>query len=269
MEIHISANQTKSINKNGKITSAVITCHTTKADPAIFTNDDVLEEVLKVVPDKVGAASLSNAEIVEYHGSGVYEIEVNYDLLQNAGSSRKSISRIQDEKWYLTTSNSVEHILFALETTAYGQRPPDPGNLIHWNGQTGSACSSSGANIISSTLRENCVLTIPAEKYNTSLRKRILSMTGHVNSPAFHGWAAGEVLFLGANTGAVYLNDEGDELIDITFKFAIRPNRKDIKINDIKLSAQGWEIAWPLGRNHVYVSKIYPTADLRCLGIGK
>ena len=269
MEIHISANQTKSINRNGKITSAVITCHTTGADPKLYTNDTVLEEVIKNVPEKIGAATLNNAEIVEYHGSGVYEIEVNYDLLQSSGSFRKSTGRAQDEKWYLATSNTVEHILFAVDTTAYGTRPPNTGNQIHWNGQTGIASSSAGADIITSSLRENCVLTIAAEKYNTSLRKRILSMTGHVNSPNFHGWAAGEVLFLGASTGTPYLNDEGDELIDITFKFAIRPNRENLLINGISLSAKGWEIAWPLGRDHAYVSKVYPTADLRSLGIGK
>ena len=269
MEIHLSANRTKSVNRNGKITAAVLTCHTTGAEPEKYTDEEVLQAVLEHVPQNMGAAALSGASIVEYHGAGVYEIEVEYELQTGAVTVRRAQRRHRDEKWYLATSNTVEHILAGVNSRGYGHNPLSTGNLIRWNGKHGSVANAAGANVITSTLRENCVLTLYQEEFNRKFRQKILSLTGCTNSLAFHGWERGEVLFLGASSNTPYTNDEGDELVDITLKFAVRKNRDSLYINGQLFSAKGWEIVWPLGLYHVYVSTVYPEQDFNILGVGK
>jgi hypothetical protein len=224
---------------------------------------------LKYVPENLGSAVVKEAAITEYHGSGVYEIEVNYEQQNWTNSVKHSLRRHRDEKWFLATSNMVEHTFFGETTRGYGNNPPATGNLIGWNGKSGSAGSASGANVVTAAIRENCVLTLKRREFNIQFRKKILSLTGHINSLPFHGWETGEVLFLGASSGAPYVNDENEELVDVTLKFAIRQNREDLYVNGHIFSARGWEIVWPVGQHYVYVSQVYPEADFNILGVGK
>ena len=269
MEIFLSANRIKSMNSSRNISSAVLTYHTRGALPEEYSDEQVLLAVLDAAPPKIGAAELVNGSVIEYHGGGVYEIEVSYEYTPVTVRSRPASRRARDEKWYMAGSNTTEHTLTALETTAWGDNAPSAGNLVNWNGRTGSLCAVSGADIINSTVRENCLLTIPAQDYTSAFRKKIATLTGSVNDRAFHGWAAGEVLFLGCNSGLPGVNDRGEEIIDVTFKFAIRRNRDSLLINGRRISAAGWDIVWPLGTDFVYTSRVYPRNDLSQLGVGR
>ena len=269
MQIHLSANHTKSVNSNGKVTSAVLTCHTTGADPEKYTDEEVLDAVLKFVPENLGAAQLTEASIAEYHGSGVYEIEVSYEQKSWKNPVKRSNRRARDEKWFLAASHATEHIFIAENNRIYGKAAPKVGLMIGWNGKSGSASHVTGTNIIVPVIRENCVLTLPLREYNLKFRKVLLPLLGCINSWKFHGWETGEVLLLGASTSAPYLNDDEDELIDVTMKFAIRRNRKDQLVHNVTFSAQGWDCVWPLGDTNICVSQIYPIGDFNILGIGR
>ena len=269
MEIFLAANRIKTMNADRNISSAVLTYHTRGALPEECSDEAVLSAVLDAAPEKVGAARLAQASIIEYHGAGVYEIEVSYEYAPLSVRGRLASRRAGDEKWYMITSNTTEHVLSALETAAFGDGAPPSGNLINWNGRTGPLCAVSGADIITSAFRENCLLTIDAGNCTASFRKKIASLTGSVNSRTFHGWAAGEVLFLGANSGLPGYNDRGDELVDVTFKFAIRRNKDPRIVNNLRISASGWDIVWPLGTEYAYRSCVYPRNDLNLLGVGK
>ena len=269
MEIFLSANRIKTMNAGRNVTSAVLTYHTRGALPEEYSDEQVLLAVLDAAPPRVGAAELVNASVTEYHGAGVYEIEVSYEYTPAAFRSRLASRRIGDERWYMAGSNTTEHTLTALETTAWGDNAPPTGNLINWNGRSGPLCAVAGADIINSTVRENCLLSIDAQDYTSAFRKKIAALTGSVNSRAFHGWAAGEVLFLGCNSGLPGVNDRGEEIIDVTFKFAIRRNRESLLINGRRISAAGWDIVWPLGTDFVYTSRVYPRNDLSQLGVGR
>ncbi|MBQ9502979.1 MAG: hypothetical protein IJU70_12550 [Lentisphaeria bacterium] len=269
MEIFLSANRIKSMNAGRNITSAVLTYHTRGALPEEYSDEQVLRAVLDAAPPRTGAAELISASVVEYHGAGVYEIEVSYEYTPVTFRGRLASRRPRDENWYMAGSNTTEHTLTALETTAWGDNAPSAGNLVNWNGRTGPLCAVSGADIINSTVRENCLLTIHAQDYTSAFRRKIATLTGSVNDRVFHGWAAGEVLFLGCNSGLPGVNDRGEELIDVTFKFAIRRNRDSLLINGKRISAAGWDVVWPLGTEFVYTSRVYPRGDLNLLGVGR
>ena len=267
MKIHFSGNRIKCMNANGSIRSASLTCHTSNAEPQYISDEAVLAEVLAASPQRIGAAQIAQAEIIEYHGCGVYEIEVSYEYRPETTAGFSS-RRDRDEQWFISTSNTVERIFSARKTIAYGSNAPDPENLVNWNGKKGKNCAASGADIITATIRENCVLTMDIASFNTAFRKKLVELTGCVNSKVFHNWAAGEVLFLGAGSGKPYENDQGDELIDITLQFAIRPNRS-LNFNELEIAANGWDVVWPWGSENAFVSKVYPEQDLCALGVGR
>ncbi len=98
-----------------------------------------------------------------------------------------------------------------------------------------------------------------------------------VNSGPFRGFAAGEVLFLGASG-----TKRGGGDWEITFRFAASRNRTNLTIGDITgISKKGWEYLWvryadaedanakalikkPVA---VYVEKVYEEGDFGALGI--
>jgi len=65
--------------------------------------------------------------------------------------------------------------------------------------------------------------------YKTTL----FALTGTVNSGAFEGFAAGEVLFLGASG-----SKRGEEDWEITYRFAASPNATDIQVGHIVVAAK-------------------------------
>lgn len=69
----------------------------------------------------------------------------------------------------------------------------------------------------------------------------LFNLTGRTNNATFRGFAAGEVLFLGASG-----TSRSDGKWEITFKFAASPNRTDIgDIPGITVTSKtGWQYLW-------------------------
>ena len=73
-----------------------------------------------------------------------------------------------------------------------------------------------------------------------SYKSTLRSLTGRVNNASFKGFAAGEVLFLGASG-----SKRGDDDWEITFRFAASENRSSITVGDITgVAKKGWEYMW-------------------------
>ncbi|MEO0513610.1 MAG: hypothetical protein AAF108_12090 [Planctomycetota bacterium] len=76
-----------------------------------------------------------------------------------------------------------------------------------------------------------------------SYKGALFSLTGKVNSGGFRGFAAGEVLFLGA-TGARRGTGPDDDW-EITFRFAASPNVTGLSVGSINgIAKKGWEYLW-------------------------
>ena len=106
----------------------------------------------------------------------------------------------------------------------------------------------------------------------------LFSLTGRTNDAAFKGFAAGEVLFLGASG-----SKRGDGAWEIAFRFAASPNRTGITVGPITgIAKKGWEYLWvryadaedatakALVKQPVaaYVERVYEEGDFSLLGIG-
>lgn len=101
-------------------------------------------------------------------------------------------------------------------------------------------------------------------------------LTGRVNHAPFKGFAAGEVLFLGASG-----SQRGQEDWEVTFSFAASPNVTGLAVGQITgIAKKGWEYLWVRYEDAVdahtlvkqpaaaYVEQVYPYGDFALLGIG-
>jgi hypothetical protein len=94
-------------------------------------------------------------------------------------------------------------------------------------------------------------------------------MVWSTNMYAFRGFAAGEVIFIGARGAR-----RGDGNWEVTFRFAAMKNQTNIQVDDIEgIAKKGWEYMWTyykLLRHEdtglvykkpwaVYVEHVYPT----------
>lgn len=106
----------------------------------------------------------------------------------------------------------------------------------------------------------------------------LCNLTGCYNDATFKGLAAGECKFLGA-TGS----KRGDELWQITYRFAASPNQTGLTVGDITgIDKLGWDYMWIRYAEYtdtgakavvkrpvaVYVERVSNPADFSTLGIG-
>lgn len=191
----------------------------------------------------------------------------------------------REENWSsyrLATSGETENVKYSLETVAaYGPNndevPPSDG-VLGWDGDTvhGIDVPVPGCNWIETHHLPQTVVTRP---YLGSL----ILARGHVNSSAWKGFAAGEVMFLDFDASAEVADaDTGEYLWTINYVFAARPNETGVNIgnNIIVASKQGWdriEVRHQLkaegGRvrpipTAAYVERVFPRIDFATFGIG-
>lgn len=123
--------------------------------------------------------------------------------------------------------------------------------------------------------------TMAGSRVSTSYKKTIASLTGTVNRSSFRGFAAGEVLFLGAS-GTKRSKKLGAPW-EITFRFAVSPNQSSLAVGKLKVSnKKGWDYLWVRYADKVadnkknvvkepvaaYVEQVYPQGDFGNLGLG-
>ena len=122
----------------------------------------------------------------------------------------------------------------------------------------------------------------PDSQVTQAYKLTLFGLTGKVNNGSFRGFAAGEVLFLGAS-GSKRVAPDGAQDWEITFRFAASPNAAGLSVGDIAgISKTGWEYLWVQYRDHedtaahsivkrpvaAYVERVYDDGDFSLLGIG-
>jgi len=177
---------------------------------------------------------------------------------------------------------------FSFDTTGGTQHITQSKQNISRTAASGSAPDFKGAIGVTSNGVEGVDITVPVyaftytyylepERVTQGFRAQIFNLTGKVNSGSFRGFAAGEVLFLGA-TGSVRRGEKWE----ITFRFAASQNRTNINVGGITVpSKKGWEYLWvryaeqedenaktlvqqPIA---AYVERVYDEADFSPLEI--
>ena len=123
--------------------------------------------------------------------------------------------------------------------------------------------------------------TMAGSRVTTSYKKSVAALTGTVNRSSFRGFAAGEVLFLGAS--GTKRSKKASAPWEITFRFAVSPNQSSLSVGKLKVSnKKGWDYLWVRYADKVadnkknvikepvaaYVEQVYPDGDFGNLGLG-
>ena len=123
--------------------------------------------------------------------------------------------------------------------------------------------------------------TMAGSRVTTSYKKSVAALTGTVNRSSFRGFAAGEVLFLGAS--GQKRSKKASAQWEITFRFAVSPNQSSLSVGKLKVSnKKGWDYLWVRYADKVadnkknvikepvaaYVEQVYPEGDFGNLGLG-
>lgn len=197
------------------------------------TNDGALAAVIAVAPPTSDGFPLDDYR-VESLGNWTYRVELEYSFTAPGavGEGRSSFD----------TAGGTIHLQASLATvgtysaTGAPTPAPDHGNLIgvHENGVD-------GVDVPVGALKEQETVFMADASVTSSFRATLAQLTGTVNNASFRGYAAGEVMFLGA-TGS---KRQYDSVWEVTYNFAISPNLTGITIGDISgIAKKGHEHLW-------------------------
>lgn len=243
-----------------------------------------LQGVHEGAPRILGETNSGDPEILVYDGvrfdgyqdEGI-EITAKYALEDNPDYDDSADNGEPEPSYSFDTSGGSEHITRAIAQVHFPTTAKDANKFIGWNGKSGDDCEIAGADIVVANMRESYTRIIKKSKIDNAFKRSLARVTGKVNKTAFKGWAAGEVLFLGASYSAT----EDDRKIAVTYNFAIRENEPAQKIGDIAIPAKkGWWVIWQMAKTEtlagkkpslniegIYFAQAYKEVDFGILGI--
>ena len=210
---------------------------------------------------------------VEYYAEDRWVGTAHY---QKAENQQAEPPETGDSSYSFDTGGGTQHITQSIQTI--GKYAPAGKTAPDFKGAIGVTHESVEGVDITTPIYNFSETHYLADGVVTGAYKATLfSLTGKVNNAAFKGFAAGEVLFLGASgckRGA------GDW--EISFRFAASPNRTNLTVGDITgIAKKGWEYMWVRYADaedaaakalvkkpaSVHVEKVYEEGDFSGLGI--
>ena len=201
-------------------------------------------------------------------GGSIWEATVTYGAGGTTGESTFQFS----------TTGGQQRVTQSLATVSTGVPPnhdttPDFARAIN---VTENSAEGVDITVPVSSFTETHYL--PASAVTGAYKAVVFRLTGRVNGSPWRGFAAGEVLFLGAEGSR-----RGGGDWELSFKFAASPNVAGQTIGDCSpVDKEGWHLLWIRYEDiedesarmlvkrprAVYVEQVYEYADFTQLGIG-
>ncbi len=237
--------------------------------------DDAVKSALAAQSPTTYGGLVRDTYSAKEEGNGLWIGEVRY---VSASMQKREPQPVGSVRETFNTGGGTQHITQARETKMVYASGDFPVSMSDTNGAIGVTLEGEV---------QGCDVTVPA--YNFTRRKVfqpgdvdndckaiIYALTGTVNDDEFEGFAAGEVLFLGAEG-----SDRDDGRYEINFNFSAKPNRTDVSVGDIEgIEYNGWDYVWilyapkenddtklvmkkPVG---VWVERVYDEGDFDGLG---
>lgn len=173
------------------------------------------------------------------------------------------------------TTGGSQHIQHSRETVAKvalpGVQAPDFENAIGV-----SEDNVAGTDITVPVFNFSETHYLDPSAVTQSYKLALFRLTGRVNNATFRGFAAGEVLFLGAQGS----QRGSDERWELTFNFAASPHVQGLQVGNLQpVDKEGWHYLWVRFRDAedartlikrpfaAYVERVYEEDDFGDLGI--
>ena len=198
-------------------------------------------------------------------GGGIWDCSVRYVEIES------------ESQFTFDTGGGTQHINQSLQSV---NNYPAPGEV---------APNFQGAIGVNQDQIEGTDVTVPVYNFTEThyiddalvtlaYKGTLFLLTGRVNNAAFKGFAAGEVLFLGASGAKRGLEDW-----EITFRFAASPNVAGLQLGNIAgINKEGWQYLWVRFADEedagaktlikkpiaAYVERVYEYGDFSGLEIG-
>ena len=190
-----------------------------------------------LVSDKQDDLVLQKVELVERINLDTFKVRAVYG--EDPEKEREGEDE-DDTNFTFDSSGGTMHMDVSLETKGkFPADAPDFKRAINVDNES----NVNGCEIVMPTFQFSETRTVKASKVNASYKRKIAELTGTVNAGAFKGFEPGEVLFLGA-TGSKK-GKKRKHPWEITFKFAVSPNKENLKVGDITVdSKDGWDYLW-------------------------
>jgi hypothetical protein len=218
---------------------------------------------------------------IDHKGGGVWDVSVRYgrdDSQADDAAPNNNPPQPGDPlgpSYTFETSGGTQHITQSLQTIAKHAKPlknaPDFKGAIGVNGD-----SIEGTDITVPIFRFSETYSIPVGLITHAYKLTVFDLTGKVNDAPFKGFAAGDVLFLGASG-----SQRGIEKWEITYQFAASKNAVGLQVGDIQnINKKGWEYLWVRYGDvedqkvlvkqpeSVYIERVYDSGNFANLGIG-
>lgn len=255
----------KKLDAGGEVSSAGIPYFVFGAED----EDAALAAVLAEAGESLGNASLTGVEIAERISADTFKVTASYETSRSgSGGGSGGEEEEEGDNFSFETGGGSLHLSTSTGTTRYPADAPDYSGAIGVD----SDGTVHGVDVTMPSL--TFCITKKYALVTASMISAMASLTGKVNSSAFHGFEAGEVLFMGASGGK-----NGDKW-EVSYKFAVSPNETDLTIGGIAVAKKdGWDYAWVRYKESaegnvvtrvpesVYVEKVYSAASFAALGV--
>jgi hypothetical protein len=236
------------------------------------------DAVKPAAPATLTGLALSKFMLDQNKGGGTYIFNAIYEESNVTGEGVVSTNDASTGKYSFDINAGGSMLIKqSLKTIgkfgSTGYTPPDLKGNINDDGKT-----VHGVNRRTPVATFSETHRIKKSKVTTTYKRILNRLVTTVNDGTFRGYSQGEVMFLGVSG-----TQRDDEDWDLTFRFAVSPTRKNVKIGDIVVAQiHGWDYAWVRhergttsdGKDRamipkaVYVERIYLVGDFNFLGIG-
>ena len=226
----------------------------------------------------VAGMALSSIEVVERINADTWKVKAVYEADEDGESPDTDTGDEDATVFAFDTGGGTMHLNQSIKTD--GKCPndaPDFAGAIEVDNEG----NVNGVDVTMPVLNFTETHTLSGTRVSTSYKKTLAALTGTVNRSGFRGFSSGEVLFLGAS--GTKRSKKASAPWEITFRFAVSPNKAGFKVGDIQVSRKyGWDYLWvryadKVAENRknmvkkpvaVYVEQVYPEGDFGNLGIG-
>lgn len=173
---------------------------------------------------------------VEPLGPQLWDVAVRYGTADSGGSTPSP----GESSFAFETGGGTQHVTQSKQTVA--RHAPPGATAPDFHGAVGVTDDGvDGVDIAVPVYQFSETHYFTNAAVTNAYKGTLFALTGKTNSGGFRGFAAGEVLFLGASGSR--RGDTGDW--EITFRFAASPNATGLSVGSIVgVAKKGWEYLW-------------------------
>ena len=225
---------------------------------------------------KLTDMALDHLEVSERINSTTWRIKAVFE--ESTTTTDDSDDKEQETYAFsFDTGGGSMHMNQSLSTVS---KTPDDAPDFHGAIEVDNEGNVNGVDVTMPVLNFTETHTLAGTVVTNAYKKKVASLTGTVNSGEFRGFAAGEVLFLGASGSKQ--SKKPSAPWEITYRFAVSANKTSLKVGDLTVAnKKGWDYLWVRYADKVsddkknvikspiaaYVEQVYPSGDFGGLSI--